>query len=147
MYRMYGTPRAQGSAGAVPLSFARCLAQGCAGAVPLSFAQRFSISMGAKVAWSTVSGHAVNPWPRPASRPVPGLTSSMGARARLPVSHGPETVDHTPSAMWMFRQRLILTTQLIPTQPISWPKIILQPCLNRTGFGLVVITPSHQGRK
>ena len=28
MYRMYGTPRAQGSAGAVPLRFARCLTHG-----------------------------------------------------------------------------------------------------------------------
>ena len=32
MFRMNGTPRAQGCAGAVPFSFARCLAQGCAGA-------------------------------------------------------------------------------------------------------------------
>ena len=42
---------------------------------------------------------------------------------------------------------LILITQAIPSQPISWFKIITQFCLNRAGFGLVVITPSHQGRK
>jgi len=39
MFRMNGTPRAQGCAGAVPFSFARCLTQGCAGAVPFSFAR------------------------------------------------------------------------------------------------------------
>ena len=69
MFRMNGTPRAQGSAGAARFSFA----------------QRPFICQAAKVMWSLISGHAVNP--------------SMGARARRPVSHGPETRDHTPSAM------------------------------------------------
>ena len=45
MFRMNGYVQDErytagaGRAGAVPLSFARCLAQGCAGAVPLSLAQ------------------------------------------------------------------------------------------------------------
>ena len=53
MFRMNGTPRAQGCAGAVPFSFARCMTQGegesgnrsrgwpgpCAGAVPFNLAQ------------------------------------------------------------------------------------------------------------
>ena len=43
--------------------------------------------MGAKVVQCLVSGHAVNP--------------SMGARSRLPVSYGPETRHHTPSASWV----------------------------------------------
>ena len=33
----------------------------------------------------------MNPWPRPPSRAVPGLT--------LPVSHAPESSYHTPSAL------------------------------------------------
>ena len=75
MFRMNGTPRAQGCAGAVPFSFARCLTQGCAGAVPfsfarcltqgcagaacVSFAQRITTSMGAEVAQYLTSGLAV----------------------------------------------------------------------------------------
>ena len=51
----------------------------------VSFAQRLATCLGAKVTWSLISGHAVNP--------------SMGARSRLPVSHGPETRDHIPSAL------------------------------------------------
>jgi hypothetical protein len=39
MFRMNGTPRAHGCAGAVPFSFAQRLAQGRAGAVPLNLAQ------------------------------------------------------------------------------------------------------------
>ena len=53
----------------------------------VSFAQRISISMGAKVVQCLISGHAVNP--------------SMGARTRPPVSYGPETRHHTPSASWV----------------------------------------------
>ena len=60
-------------------------AQGCAGAACVSFARSLYTSLGAKAMWSLISGHAVNP--------------SMGARSRLPVSYGPETRDHTPSAM------------------------------------------------
>ena len=50
-----------------------------------TFGLQFAICWNAKVVWYVVSGHAVNPF--------------MGARARLPVSHGPETTYHTPSAM------------------------------------------------
>ena len=39
MFRMNGTPRAQGCAGAVPFNFARYLTQECAGAVPFNFAR------------------------------------------------------------------------------------------------------------
>ena len=53
----------------------------------VSFAQCFSISMGAEVVQCLISGHAVNP--------------SMGARTRPPVSYGPETRHHTPSASWV----------------------------------------------
>jgi hypothetical protein len=62
----------------------------------VNFARHSATCLAAKVVWSTVSGHAVNP--------------SMGARARPPVSHGPETVDHTPSALWIFIQQWILPT-------------------------------------
>jgi len=50
--------------------------------------------MSAKVVWCLFSGHAVNP--------------SMGARARLPASHGPEIRHHTPLAMWEFISQWIL---------------------------------------
>ena len=53
----------------------------------VSCSQRFLISMAAKVVQCLISGHAVNP--------------SMGARTRLPVSYGPETRHHTPSAQWL----------------------------------------------
>ena len=89
---MYGMPRAQGCARAACVSFALPLrmygmprAQGCAGAACVSFALRLSSRLGAKVVWCPASGHAVNP--------------SMGARPRPPVSYGPETGHHTPSAM------------------------------------------------
>ena len=52
----------------------------------VKFAQRLFTCLAAKAAWSLISRHAVNP--------------SMGARARCPISHGLETRDHTPSAMW-----------------------------------------------
>ena len=52
----------------------------------VSLTQSLFTCIGAKVVWCVVSRHAVNP--------------SMGARARLPVSHGPETTHHTPSAIW-----------------------------------------------
>ena len=42
MFRMNGTPRAHGCAGAVSLRFARCSAHGCAGAGPLGFARRLT---------------------------------------------------------------------------------------------------------
>ena len=42
--------------------------------------------MDAKVVWCLNSGDIVNP--------------SMGIRARLPVSHAPESRHHTPSALW-----------------------------------------------
>ena len=70
-------------------------AHGCAGAACVSFAQCLSISMGAKVVQCLISGHAVNP--------------SMGARTRLPVSYGPETRHHTPSATWVI---LVLRFQI-----------------------------------
>ena len=53
----------------------------------VSFAHCFGFSMVAKVVQCLVSGHAVNP--------------SMGARSRPPVSYGPETRHHTPSASWV----------------------------------------------
>ena len=91
MYRMYGTPRAHGCAGAVCVSYVQderyAAGAGSAGAACVNFAQRFLISMGAKVVQCLISGHAVNP--------------SMGARTRLPVSYGPETRHHTPSASWV----------------------------------------------
>ena len=55
--------------------------------VCVNFAQLIFISMDAKVVQCLISGHAVNP--------------SMGARTRLPVSYGPETRHHTPSASWV----------------------------------------------
>ena len=61
----------------------------------VNFAQRFFISMAAKVVWCLIPGHAVNP--------------SMGARTRLPVSYGPETRHHTPSASWVILVLWILT--------------------------------------
>ena len=67
---------------------------GSAGAACVSFAQCLFISMAAKVVQCLISGHAVNP--------------SMGARSRLPVSYGPETRHHTPSASWVSEQRWIL---------------------------------------
>ncbi len=41
-------------------------------------------------------GHAVNPQPRLASRPVPGLTFSMGARSQLPCWLRSQTEVPTP---------------------------------------------------
>ena len=54
------------------------------------FTQSLATNLAAKVVWCLISGHAVNP--------------SMGARSRLPVSHGPETRHHTPSASWVSEQ-------------------------------------------
>ena len=53
----------------------------------VKFARSLATCMDAKVVQCLVSGHAVNP--------------SMGARSRLPVSYGPETRHHTPSAPWV----------------------------------------------
>ena len=53
----------------------------------------FTLSVDAKVVWCLNSGHAVNP--------------SMGARARLPVSHGPESRHHTPSAMRVVHRTVV----------------------------------------
>ena len=57
--------------------------------------QSFSTCVAAKVVQCLISGHAVNP--------------SMGARTRLPVSYGPETRHHTPSASWVVLVLWILT--------------------------------------
>ena len=84
-----------GSAGVVPLSFARCVSHGCAGVARVNFAQCLAISMAAKATWPLISRHAVNP--------------SMGARARRHVSHGLETRDHTPLALWVLIPQWILT--------------------------------------
>ena len=64
------------------------------GAACVSFAHYLVFCAATKAMWSPVSRHAVNP--------------SMGARARRPVSHGPETGDHTPLAMCVFLQHWIL---------------------------------------
>ena len=54
------------------------------------FTQSLFTCVAAKVVQCLISGHAVNP--------------SMGARTRLPVSYGPETRHHTPSALWVSEQ-------------------------------------------
>ena len=51
------------------------------------------ISVEAKVAWCLNSGDIVNP--------------SMGIRARLPVSHAPESRHHTPSALRVVHRTVV----------------------------------------
>ena len=60
MFRMNGTPRAHGCAGAVPLRLARGFEQhlGSAGASCISFALSLTTCMGAKVAQYLTSGLA-----------------------------------------------------------------------------------------
>ena len=68
------------------VNFAQRLTQGCAARLCQFCTASFYLPerQGGVV---SCSGHAVNP--------------SMGARTRLPVSHGPETRYHTPSATWV----------------------------------------------
>ena len=65
------------------------------GIQPTAVPQSFSTCVDAKVVQCLISGHAVNP--------------SMGARSRPPVSYGPETRHHTPSASWVMLILWILT--------------------------------------
>ena len=105
MFRMNGTPRAQGCAGAVCVNFAHCLTQGCAGAACVNFAQSLSICMGAEVARYLSSGLATS--------------TSLWARSRHPCrSRSGSKVPHTLCAVRNYRGMVSDRSNLTPVSVV-----------------------------